>query len=635
MSDIRKDKAASNVDQKNVKRTSGNGVSNGGPSGGGLGPGPHGRHGKGERAKDAKGTSKKLLKVLKPYLPLFAVAFLCAFIGVLCVSFAPKVLGSIITAILDGTKKGALDWNLINRTILILAGLYFTNFVFRLSQHMLLVQLSQRIVKNLKSDINAKLDRLPLSYFDGRTQGEIMSRITNDVDTIDQSIQEGISQAIISVFTIVCLLVIMLTTNVLMTLVSLVTIPIILVVVAQVVKHTQRFFLDNQKYLGELNGHVEQLYGGHSIVKTFNHEDQAIEQFDAINDNLYNAGWKSNFYSSVIFPLTGFAGNLGYVLVIVVGAINAAAGRLSVGDIQAFVQYVKRFNQPIQEVANISNVFQSTLAAAERVFEVLEEPEEVDDGKLSSDPARGDIEFDDVRFSYVPEKPLIEGLNLNVQSGAKIAIVGPTGAGKTTLINLLMRFYDVNGGSIKVDGIDVRDWPRDVLRDQFGMVLQDTWLFEGTVAQNIAYGAGTDEVDMDKVRSCARLACADHFIETLPRGYDFVINEEASNISQGEKQLITIARAFMSNPRILILDEATSNVDTRTERLVQQAMEKLMEGRTSFIIAHRLSTIRDANLILVMEKGNIVEQGTHEELLERKSFYYNLYMSQFKGVSDF
>ena len=629
MSDIRKSKAASSVGSGNVKNAPG------GPSSGAHGPGPHGRHGKGERAKDAKGTSKKLLKVLKPYLPLFAVAFLCAFIGVLCVSFAPKVLGSIITAILDGTKKGALDWNLINRTILILAGLYFTNFVFRLSQHMLLVQLSQRIVKNLKSDINAKLDRLPLSYFDGRTQGEIMSRITNDVDTIDQSIQEGISQAIISVFTIVCLLVIMLTTNVLMTLVSLVTIPIILVVVAQVVKHTQRFFIDNQKYLGELNGHVEQLYGGHSIVKTFNHEDQAIEQFDAINDNLYNAGWKSNFYSSVIFPLTGFAGNLGYVLVIVVGAINAAAGRLSVGDIQAFVQYVKRFNQPIQEVANISNVFQSTLAAAERVFEVLEEPEEVDDGKLSSDPARGDIEFDDVRFSYVPEKPLIEGLNLNVQSGAKIAIVGPTGAGKTTLINLLMRFYDVNGGSIKVDGIDVRDWPRDVLRDQFGMVLQDTWLFEGTVAQNIAYGAGTDVVDMDKVRMCSKLACADHFIETLPRGYDFVINEEASNISQGEKQLITIARAFMSNPRILILDEATSNVDTRTERLVQQAMEKLMEGRTSFIIAHRLSTIRDANLILVMEKGNIVEQGTHEELLERKSFYYNLYMSQFKGVSDF
>lgn len=629
MSDIRKSKAASSVGSGNVKNAPG------GPSSGAHGPGPHGRHGKGERVKDAKGTSKKLLKVLKPYLPLFAVAFLCAFIGVLCVSFAPKVLGSIITAILDGTKKGVLDWNLINRTILILAGLYFTNFVFRLSQHMLLVQLSQRIVKNLKSDINAKLDRLPLSYFDGRTQGEIMSRITNDVDTIDQSIQEGISQAIISVFTIVCLLVIMLTTNVLMTLVSLVTIPIILVVVAQVVKHTQRFFIDNQKYLGELNGHVEQLYGGHSIVKTFNHEDQAIEQFDAINDNLYNAGWKSNFYSSVIFPLTGFAGNLGYVLVIVVGAINAAAGRLSVGDIQAFVQYVKRFNQPIQEVANISNVFQSTLAAAERVFEVLEEPEEVDDGKLSSDPARGDIEFDDVRFSYVPEKPLIEGLNLNVQSGAKIAIVGPTGAGKTTLINLLMRFYDVNGGSIKVDGIDVRDWPRDVLRDQFGMVLQDTWLFEGTVAQNIAYGAGTDEVDMDKVRSCARLACADHFIETLPGGYDFVINEEASNISQGEKQLITIARAFMSNPRILILDEATSNVDTRTERLVQQAMEKLMEGRTSFIIAHRLSTIRDANLILVMEKGNIVEQGTHEELLERKSFYYNLYMSQFKGASEF
>lgn len=602
-----------------------------------AGHGQGGHHGPrgGERAKDAKGTSKKLLKVLRPYLPLFVVAFLCAFIGVLCVSLAPKVLGNIITIILDGTKKGALDWSLINRTILILAGLYLSNFVFRFSQHMLLVQLSQKIVRNLKSDINAKLDRLPLSYFDGRTQGEIMSRITNDVDTIDQSIQEGISQAIISVFTIVCLLVMMLTTNIVMTLVSLVTIPIILVVVASVVKHTQRFFLDNQKYLGDLNGHVEQLYGGHSIVKTFNHEDQAIEQFDEINGNLYDAGWKSNFYSSVIYPLTGFAGNLGYVLVIVVGAVNAAAGRLSVGDIQAFVQYVKRFNQPIQEVANISNVFQSTLAAAERVFEVLEEPEEVDDGTLSSDPAHGDIEFDDVNFSYVDDKPLIRNLNLKVESGAKIAIVGPTGAGKTTLINLLMRFYDVKGGSIKVDGIDVRDWPRDILRDQFGMVLQDTWLFEGTIAQNIAYGAGTGEVDMEKVRRCAQLACADHFIETLPGGYDFVINEEASNISQGEKQLITIARAFMSNPRILILDEATSNVDTRTERLVQQAMEKLMEGRTSFIIAHRLSTIRDANLILVMDNGDIVEQGAHEELLERRGFYYNLYMSQFKGAAEF
>jgi len=588
-----------------------------------------------DKVKDAKGTAKKLLKVLKPYIPLFIVAFLCAFLGVMCVSFAPKVLGNIITEILNGTKKGSFDWNILYKTIFLLASLYFANFVFRLSQHLLLSKLSQRVVRNLKSDINAKLDRLPLSYFDGRTQGEIMSRITNDVDTIDQSIQEGISQAIISVFSIICLLVMMLTTNVLMTFVSLVTIPILLVIVTFVIKHTQKFFLANQQYLGELNGHVEEIYGGHSIVKTFNHEEQAIKQFDKINDNLYEAGWKSNFYSSVIFPLTGFAGNLGYVLVVVVGVINVAAGKLSVGDIQAFVQYVKRFNQPIQEVANISSVFQSTLAAAERVFEILDEPEEIDEGTKESNPARGDIEFDNVSFSYTADKPLIDGLNLKVNQGAKIAIVGPTGAGKTTLINLLMRFYDVNRGSIKVDGIDVRDWKRDALRGQFGMVLQDTWLFEGTVANNIAYGAGTGEVDMAKVKECSRLARADHFIETLPGGYDFVINEEASNISQGEKQLITIARAFMSNPRILILDEATSNVDTRTERLVQKAMEKLMEGRTSFIIAHRLSTIRDANLILVMDNGNIVEQGVHNELLEKKGFYYNLYMSQFKGAVEF
>ncbi len=483
--------------------------------------------------------------------------------------------------------------------------------------------------------MNAKLDKLPLSYFDGRTQGEIMSRVTNDVDVIDQSIQEGISQAIVSFFTVICVLSMMLSINVLMSLVCLITIPLVVLIVSIVVKFTQKFFLANQKNLGRLNGHVEELYGGHSIVKTFNHEQQAIEQFDNINEELYTAGWKSNFYSSVIHPLTNFAGNLGYILVVVVGAALAAAGKLAIGDIQAFVQYVKRFNMPIQEITNIANVFQSTMAAAERVFEILEEPEEVDAGTQSSVPAKGNIEFDNVFFSYEQDKPLIENFNLKVKAGSKIAIVGPTGAGKTTLINLIMRFYDVNKGSIKVDGIDVRDWPRDVLRDQFGMVLQDTWLFEGTIAENIAYGAGTGEVDMNKVKRCAELACADHFIETLPGGYEFRINEEASNISQGEKQLITIARAFMSNPRILILDEATSNVDTRTERLVQKAMINLMEGRTSFIIAHRLSTIRDASLILVIDKGNIVEQGRHDELLAKRSFYYNLYVSQFKGAAEF
>lgn len=589
----------------------------------------------GEKAKNAKLASQKLFKRIKPYLPLFILAFFCAFVGVMCTSLAPKVLGKAINVITEGVQTGFFNWTLIGKFILTLVVLYLINPLFRFAQHWILAFLSQKISRGLVSEVNAKLDKLPLSYFDGRTQGEIMSRVTNDVDVIDQSIQEGISQAIVSFFTVICVLSMMLSINVLMSLVCLITIPLVVLIVSIVVKFTQKFFLANQKNLGRLNGHVEELYGGHSIVKTFNHEQQAIEQFDNINEELYTAGWKSNFYSSVIHPLTNFAGNLGYILVVVVGAALAAAGKLAIGDIQAFVQYVKRFNMPIQEITNIANVFQSTMAAAERVFEILEEPEEVDDGTQSSVPANGNIEFDNVYFSYEQDKPLIEDFNLKVKAGSKIAIVGPTGAGKTTLINLIMRFYDVDKGSIKVDGIDVRDWPRDVLRDQFGMVLQDTWLFEGTIAENIAYGAGTGEVDMSKVKRCAELACADHFIETLPGGYEFRINEEASNISQGEKQLITIARAFMSNPRILILDEATSNVDTRTERLVQKAMINLMEGRTSFIIAHRLSTIRDASLILVIDKGNIVEQGRHDELLAKRSFYYNLYVSQFKGAAEF
>ncbi len=590
---------------------------------------------KGEKAKNAKLASKKLFTRIKPYLPLFVLAFFCAFVGVMCTSLAPKVLGKAINVITDGVQKGTFDWVLIGKFILILVALYLINPLFRFAQHWILAFLSQKISRGLVSEVNAKLDRLPLSYFDGRTQGEIMSRVTNDIDVIDQSIQEGLSQAIVSFFTVICVLSMMLSINVVMSLVCLITIPIVVLIVSVVVRFTQKYFLANQKYLGELNGHVEELYGGHSIVKTFNHENQAIKEFDEINNELYTAGWKSNFYSSVIHPLTNFAGNLGYILVVVVGASLAAVGKLAIGDIQAFVQYVKRFNMPIQEIANISNVFQSTMAAAERIFEILEETEEVDEGTQSSVPAKGNIEFDKVSFSYEPNKSLIRDFNLKVNAGSKIAIVGPTGAGKTTLINLIMRFYDVNEGSIKVDGIDVKDWPRDVLRDQFGMVLQDTWLFEGTIAENIAYGAGSGEVDMNRVKRCAQLACADHFIETLPGGYEFRINEEASNISQGEKQLITIARAFMSNPRILILDEATSNVDTRTERLVQKAMVNLMEGRTSFIIAHRLSTIRDASLILVIDKGNIVEQGRHDELLAKKSFYYNLYVSQFKGAAEF
>lgn len=596
-------------------------------------PGPH-RERTNEKVKDFKGTFKRFLTLLKPHKFTFTLSFMFAFIGVLASTYAPKLLGKLITVVSNGVVTGVYEENLIVRFVLMMLCMYIITPVFRFFQHFIIAGVSGRIVADLRSTVNSKLDKLPLRYFDNRTHGEIMSRITNDIDRIDESLQEGISQGVISAFTILCIVVMMFTTNVVMTLISLITIPLFLIIVTNVFKFSQKFFVANQKYLGELNGHVEQIYSGHSVVKAFNHEAQSIEDFRKINNELCDAGWKSNFYSSTIHPLTGFAGNIGYILVVVAGALKAASGSLSIGEIQAFVQYVRRFNMPIQEVANISNVFQSTLAAAERIFELLDEEEEVPDGNEFSDPAKGEIKFDRVSFSYTEKRKLIENLNLDIKQGTKVAIVGPTGAGKTTIVNLLMRFYDVTGGAISVDGIDIRKWPRDVLRDQFGMVLQDTWLFEGTIAQNIAYGDGTGKVDMPKVRECAEKACADHFISALPQSYDFVINEEASNVSQGEKQLLTIARAFMSDPRILILDEATSNVDTRTERLVQKAMENLMEGRTSFIIAHRLSTIRDADIILVIDNGNIVEQGKHEELLAKGGFYSKLYMSQFRGEVD-
>lgn len=594
-------------------------------------PGPN-RNRNNEKAKNFKGTFIKFLGLLKPHKYLFTLSFVSAFVGVLTSVIAPKYLGYIISCVVDGVKTGYFDMNLIGHFTVVLLFLHIIGPVFRFFQHFLIAGVSGRIVADLRSSVNKKLDKLPLKYFDSRTQGEIMSRITNDIDRIDESLQEGISQGIISCFTITCIVVMMFSVDVILTLVCLVTIPMFLLIISKVIKFSQKFFADNQKNLGQLNGHVEQMYAGHSIVKAFNHEEKALQDFDVINKNLYESNWKSNFYSSTIHPLTGFVGNLGYILVVVAGAVRATGGFISIGEIQAFVQYVRRFNMPIQEVANISNVFQSTIAAAERVFEVLEEAEEDDNGMQSSNPAHGDIVFDHVSFSYSLDKKLIEDFNLNIKKGTKVAIVGPTGAGKTTIVNLLMRFYDVDKGSIYVDGIDIKKWPRDVLRDQFGMVLQDTWLFEGSIAQNIAYGDGTGKVDYDKVRQSAVQACADHFINTLPQAYDFVIDEEGSNVSQGEKQLITIARAFMSDPKILILDEATSNVDTRTEKLVQKAMVNLMKDRTSFVIAHRLSTIREADIILVMDNGNIVEKGTHKELLALNGFYSKLYMSQFKGT---
>lgn len=618
-------------------------------------PGPMGRggHGRmtGEKPKDFKKSFKRLLGQLGPFKYVLAFAIVCSLIGVVVSAFSPMILGMVTTALYDGARNmaagtGGFDWGRIKLILLILFATYIVSPLFRYIQNVTMVKVSQKIVYSMRKDISAKLDRLPLSYYDGRSRGDIMSRVTNDVDMISQSLQEGISQVLVALFTLVALLVMMLSINVWMTLAGLVVLPLSLVIAKSVIKRSQKYFLGNQRHLGEVNGHIEEMYGGHEVVKAFCREDESMLKFDEANGKLYVDGWKSNFYSSIMMPLVGFAGNAGYVFVVVLGAVFASKGMLAVGEIQAFIQYMRRFNQPVNEVANIANVFQSTIAAAERVFELLDEPDEPADvpaahiGPAAADDAPmagafGEVCFNHVRFGYSPDKILIKDFNVRVPQGTKVAIVGPTGAGKTTLINLLMRFYDVSGGSITVDGIDIRDWNRDSLRNQFGMVLQDTWLFNGTIAQNISYGAGRPDLPVEEVREAARLACADHFIQTLPGGYDMVVGEEGGNMSQGERQLVTIARAIISDPRILILDEATSNVDTRTEVLIQQAMKNLMAGRTSFIIAHRLSTIRDADLILVLRDGDIVEHGTHESLLAENGFYAELYNSQFasKAVS--
>lgn len=656
-------------EDNNMKRDGGKRIrmpGSGGGQGRHRGPMP------GEKAKDFKGSMKRLLIRLGPYRGLLVVALICALAGVVISAFAPMVLGNVTTLLYEGSRAMAagtsgFDWEGIRRTLFVLVLVYLASPILRYVQNITMVVVTQKIVYTLRRDISDKLDRLPLSYYDSRSRGDIMSRVSNDVDTISQSLQEGVSQVLVAGFTLVALLTMMLSINVWMTLAGLVVLPLSLLIARGVVKRSQKHFLGNQRHLGDVNGHVEEMYGGHEVVKAFSLEDVSLVRFDEANGKLFEDGWKSQFYSSVMMPLVGFAGNAGYVFVVVLGAVFASRGTLAVGQIQAFIQYLRRFNQPVNDVANIANVFQSTVAAAERVFELLEEPEEPADapdaysvpmahagahangkahshaglqvdskghaGGTSSGPVSGEVCFNHVRFGYSPDKVLIRDFNVAVPPGTKVAIVGPTGAGKTTLINLLMRFYDVCGGSITVDGVDVRQWKRDSLRDQFGMVLQDTWLFNGTIAENISYGAGRPDLPLEQVRKAARVACADRFIQTLPGGYGMVVDEEGGNMSQGERQLVTIARAIISDPRILILDEATSNVDTRTEVLIQQAMKNLMRGRTSFIIAHRLSTIRDADLILVLRDGDIVEQGTHEGLLEAGGFYAQLYNSQFASAA--
>jgi len=500
--------------------------------------------------------------------------------------------------------------------------------------HYTLATVTQKIVYNLRKDINEKLARLPLKYFDSKTHGEILSRVTNDVDNISTTLQQGLNQIISSVVTLIGILIMMLTISPILTLISILTLPLYTVVMMIITRKSQKFFASQQKTLGELNGHVEEMYTGHVVVKSYNYEEKSINRFRKINDGLYNYSWKAQFISGIIMPLMNFIGNLSYVLICIVGGIFALRKTLNVGDIQAFLLYSRQFSHPITQVANIANLVQSTIASAERVFEIMDEEEEIqdsDDAKIIISP-KGEISFQKVYFSYKKEQPLIENMNINVDKGQTIAIVGPTGAGKTTLVNLLMRFYEVDRGKITFDDINIRDIKRSNLRSMFGMVLQDTWLFSGTIKDNIAYGR--IEANDEEIIAAATAAHADHFIRTLPDGYKTILNEEASNISQGQKQLITIARALLANPTVLILDEATSSVDTRTESYVQNAMTRLMEGRTNFVIAHRLSTIRGADMILVINHGKIIEQGKHEELLQKKGFYAELYNSQFLGSTD-
>lgn len=601
---------------------------------GGMGGG-HMKMGQ-EKAKDFKGTMKKLISYLSSYKLAILLVIVFAIGSSVFNIVGPKILGNATTKIFEGlvskvsNSGGGIDFDAIFRTLTILASLYIISSIFSFIQTFITSDISQKVSYNLRKSISEKINKLPLNYYDKKTNGEVLSRVTNDIDAISQNLNQILSQMITSATTLIGVLIMMLSISVTMTLVSLIVIPLSLVMIMLVVKKSQKHFRAQQEYLGHTNGHIEEMYSGHNIMKAFNGEEKAIEEFDKLSDTLYNSAWKSQFLSGMMMPIMTFIGNLGYVIVAIMGGFLAIRNKIQVGDILAFIQYVRSFMQPIAQTAQIANVMQQTAAAAERVFEFLEEEEVVEDVKnpISTEGIEGAVEFDHVRFGYNEDKIIINDFSINIKPGQKVAIVGPTGAGKTTIVKLLMRFYELNGGKILIDGHDYRDFTRNDLRKIFGMVLQDTWLFNGSIMENIRYGR-LDASD-EQVIEAAKLAHAHHFIKTLADGYNMEINEEADNISQGQKQLLTIARAILSDPKILILDEATSSVDTRTEVLIQQAMENLMEGRTSFIIAHRLSTIKNADVILVMKDGDIVEQGTHEELLKSKGFYSELYNSQFE-----
>ena len=589
-----------------------------------------------EKPKDFKKSMAKLIKYMSKYkLGLFFVLIFSVGSTVFSI-VGPKILAKATDALADGLKDkiqgtGSIDFDKIGTVLIILLGLYVVSAAMQLIQGLIMANVSQQVSYRMRKDIAAKINRLPMNYFDKKTNGEVLSRVTNDVDTLGMSLNQSLTQLITSVTTIIGVLIMMITISPTLTLVALAILPVSGLIMGFVMKHSQKYFKQQQEYLGHVNGQVEEIYGGHIVVKAFNREKASVEEFDKSNKVLYRSAWRSQFFSGMMMPVMLFVGNLGYVAVAVLGAVKTMNGSMTIGDIQAFIQYVKNFTQPISQMAQVSSMVQSAAAASERVFEFLEEEEEPQKAEkhapVSINDIEANVEFDHVKFGYDPEKIIIKDFSAKVKSGQKIAIVGPTGAGKTTLVKVLMRFYDLNGGSIKIDGHDIRDFDRSELREAFGMVLQDTWLFNGTIMENIRYGRldATDE----EVIAAAKAAHVHRFIETLPGGYDMVLNEEASNVSQGQKQLLTIARAILADNKILILDEATSSVDTRTEIRIQKAMDNLMKGRTSFVIAHRLSTIRDADVILVLRDGDIVEQGSHDELMALGGFYSELYNSQF------
>lgn len=603
------------------------------------GPMHHGR-GPAQKAKDFKGTLKKLLTYLRPYRYYFLIGIIASIISVIIAVIGPKIVGNIITEVANGFMEkvkgtGGINFDAIAKTIFVLLGVYIFSSLFEYVQGFLMAGISNKMGYQLRKEMNQKVDRLPLSYFDSNSHGDVISRFTNDIDTLIQSLNQALATFVSSIVKVLGFLVMMLYISWKMTILALAVIPLTVLSVSLIVKKSQGYFKTQQKALGNVNGHIEEMYAAHILIKSFNGEEKSIETFDALNQSLYNSAWKSQFLSGMMMPLTGFISNIGYVGVCILGGYLAIHGEIAVGDIQSFITYTRNFTQPINQISQSMNMIQSAVAAAERVFEFLEEKEETSDlenvislGSQDEDAIQGQVVFENVNFGYTPDKTIIHDFSFFVKPGQIVAIVGPTGAGKTTIVKLLMRFYELNGGTIYIDGRDIKEYTRKDLRSLVGMVLQDAWLFEGTILENLRFGnlEATDE----EIYEAARMEHVDHFIKTLDQGYETVLNDETSNISQGQKQLLTIARAFLANPKILILDEATSSVDTRTEILIQKGMNELMKGRTSFVIAHRLSTIRNADQILVMNQGDILEVGNHEELMAKNGFYTNLYNSQFE-----